>query len=35
VRLTGWGKLFRIVLRLAGPVLLGLALLSIRNRVKR
>jgi hypothetical protein len=34
-RLTGWGKLLRIALRLAGPVLLGLALLSIRNRVKR
>jgi uncharacterized protein YjbI with pentapeptide repeats len=35
VRLTGWGKLFRITLRLAGPVLLGLTLLSVRNRVKR
>jgi hypothetical protein len=35
VRLTGWGKMLRITLRLAGPVLLGLALLSIRNRVKR
>ena len=35
VLLTGWGKLLRIMLRLAGPVLLGLALLSIRNRVKR
>jgi hypothetical protein len=35
VRLTGWGKLLQITLRLAGPVLLGLALLSIRNRVKR
>jgi hypothetical protein len=35
VRLTGWGKLLLIALRLAGPVLLGLALLSIRNRVKR
>jgi Pentapeptide repeats (9 copies) len=35
VRLTGWGKLLGIALRLAGPVLLGLALLSIRNRVKR
>jgi len=35
VRLTGWGKLLRIALRLAGPVLLGLALLSMRNRVKR
>jgi hypothetical protein len=35
VQLTGWGKLFRILLRLAGPVLLGLTLLSVRNRVKR
>jgi Pentapeptide repeats (9 copies) len=35
VRLTGWGKLLRITLRLAGPVLLGLMLLSVRNRVKR
>jgi Pentapeptide repeats (9 copies) len=35
VGLTGWGKLLRIELRLAGPVLLGLALLSMRNRVKR
>jgi hypothetical protein len=35
VRLTAWGKLLRITLRLAGPILLGLMLLSIRNRVKR
>jgi hypothetical protein len=35
VRLTGWGQLLRITLRLAGPVLLGLTLLSVRNRVKR
>jgi hypothetical protein len=35
IRLTGWGRALRIVLRLTGPVLLGLALLSIRNRVKR
>jgi hypothetical protein len=35
VRLTGWGKLLRITLRLAGPILLGLTLLSVRNRVKR
>jgi uncharacterized protein YjbI with pentapeptide repeats len=34
-RLTAWGKLLQLSLRLAGPVLLGLALLSIRNRVKR
>jgi hypothetical protein len=32
----GWaGELIRIALRLAGPLLLGLALLSVRNRVKR
>jgi uncharacterized protein YjbI with pentapeptide repeats len=29
------GDVLRIVLRLSGPLLLGLALLSIRNRVKR
>ena len=29
------GEVLRIVLRLAGPTLLGLTLLSIRNRVKR
>jgi hypothetical protein len=29
------GEILRILLRLAGPVLLGLALLSARNRVKR
>jgi hypothetical protein len=29
------GEVLRIVLRLVGPILLGLALLSIRNRVKR
>jgi hypothetical protein len=34
-RLTGWGKLLQVSMRLSGPVLLGLALLSIRNRVKR
>ena len=34
-QLTGWGEVIRIVLRLTGPVLLGLALLSVRNRVKR
>jgi hypothetical protein len=32
-KLTAWGKLLHIILRLAGPVLLGLTLLSIRNRV--
>jgi uncharacterized protein YjbI with pentapeptide repeats len=34
-QLTGWGKLLQLILRLAGPVLLGLALLAVRNRVKR
>jgi Pentapeptide repeats (9 copies) len=29
------GEVLRIVLRLAGPLLLGLALLAVRNRVKR
>lgn len=29
------GDVLRIVLRLSGPLLLGLALLSVRNRVKR
>jgi uncharacterized protein YjbI with pentapeptide repeats len=29
------GEVLRIVLRLVGPVLLGLALLAVRNRVKR
>jgi hypothetical protein len=29
------GEVLRIALRLIGPVLLGLALLSVRNRVKR
>jgi hypothetical protein len=35
LKLTAWGKLLRILLRLLGPLLLGLALLSVRNRVKR
>jgi uncharacterized protein YjbI with pentapeptide repeats len=34
-RLTRWGDAFQILLRLLGPVLLGLAILSIRGRVKR
>jgi uncharacterized protein YjbI with pentapeptide repeats len=33
--LTWEGEVLRILLRLIGPVLLGLALLSVRNRVKR
>jgi len=35
VKLTAWGKLLQGVLRLTGPVLLGLALLALRGRVKR
>jgi hypothetical protein len=35
VKLTAWGQLFQAVLRLTGPVLLGLALLALRSRVKR
>lgn len=35
VQLTEPGRLLRMALRLTGPVLLGLALLSVRNRVKR
>jgi uncharacterized protein YjbI with pentapeptide repeats len=32
---TDWGDLVRIALRVAGPVLLGLAALAIRGRIKR
>jgi uncharacterized protein YjbI with pentapeptide repeats len=35
VQLTAWGKLLQALLRLTGPVLLGLALLALRGRVKR
>jgi hypothetical protein len=35
VTLTAWGQLLQSVLRLTGPVLLGLALLALRGRVKR
>jgi len=35
VKLTAWGKLLQAFLRLVGPVLLGLALLALRGRVKR
>jgi hypothetical protein len=35
VTLTAWGKLLQGLLRLTGPVLLGLALLALRGRVKR
>ncbi|WP_309113137.1 pentapeptide repeat-containing protein [Saccharothrix sp.] len=34
-RLTGWGTALQVVVRLAGPVLLGLAILSVRGRAKR
>ena len=33
--LTWQGEILRILMRLIGPLLLGLALLSVRNRVKR
>lgn len=33
--LTGWGELLQALLRLSGPVLLGLGLLALRNCVKR
>jgi hypothetical protein len=35
VTLSAWGSLLQAVLRLTGPVLLGLALLALRGRVKR
>jgi hypothetical protein len=35
IELTAWGRLLQGVLRLTGPVLLGLALLALRGRVKR
>ena len=35
VTLTAWGQLLQALLRLTGPVLLGLALLALRGRVKR
>lgn len=33
--LTSWGKLFQALLRIVGPVLLGLAALAVRGRLKR
>ena len=33
--LTRWGEVVRILLRIAGPVCLGLAALALRGRVKR
>jgi len=35
VNLNAWGRLLQGVLRVTGPVLLGLALLALRGRVKR
>jgi len=35
VVLTHWGDAIRVLLRIAGPVLLGLAALALRGRVKR
>jgi uncharacterized protein YjbI with pentapeptide repeats len=35
VTLTAWGQLLQAVLRLTGPVLLALALLALRGRIKR
>jgi uncharacterized protein YjbI with pentapeptide repeats len=35
VTLTAWGSFFQALLRITGPVLLGLTLLALRNRVKR
>ena len=35
VVLTHWGDVIRMLLRIAGPVLLGLAALALRGRVKR
>jgi hypothetical protein len=35
VKLTAWGKLLQALLRITGPVLLGLALLAVRGRIKR
>lgn len=35
VKVTAWGSLLQAALRLSGPVLFGLALLALRNRVKR
>lgn len=35
VNLTSWGQLLQALLRLTGPVLLGLGLLALRGRVKR
>lgn len=34
-RLTVWGDLIKVIVRCSAPVLLGLAILAIRNRVRR
>jgi hypothetical protein len=33
--LTDWGQVVRMILRIAGPVLLGLGALAVRGRIKR
>ena len=33
--LTNWGDVVRLALRIGGPILLGLAALAVRGRVKR
>ena len=35
VTLTAWGSFFQALLRITGPILLGLTLLALRGRVKR
>ena len=35
VTLTAWGQMLQALLRLTGPVLLGLVLLALRGRVTR
>jgi hypothetical protein len=35
VALTAWGSFFQALLRITGPVLLGLMLLALRSRIKR
>jgi len=35
VILTAWGSFFQALLRITGPVLLGLMLLALRSRIKR
>lgn len=35
LRLTSWGKFFQALLRITGPILLGLAALAFRGRLKR